>query len=107
MATGEIEIAPSAERVAEWRQQMAALAERRAEEARYAVAPAVTRCGRKILALVNLQGLADLTPEAAYADGVGLVRTEFLFEPGSGAARRGRAIRRLSPHSSNGRPDGR
>ena len=80
---GEIEIAPSAERVAEWRREMAALAERRAEEARYAAAPAVTRCGRKILALVNLQGFADLTPEAAYADGVGLVRTEFLFEPGA------------------------
>ena len=79
---GEIEISPSPAQVAEWRREMAALAERRADEARLAEAPAMTSSGRRILALVNLQGLGDLTPEAAHADGVGLVRTEFLFEPG-------------------------
>ena len=45
-------------------------------------APAVTCSGRRIRVLVNIQGLRDLSSEAAHADGVGLVRTEFLFEPG-------------------------
>ncbi len=79
---GEVEIDPSAARVTEWRRAAAALAERRAEEVRLANAPAVTRSGRRILTLVNIQGLSDLSPEIAPADGVGLVRTEFLFEPG-------------------------
>ncbi len=79
---GEIEIAPSAARVAEWRRKAADLVERRADEARLANAPAVTRSGRRVHVLVNVQGLDDLSPEAARADGVGLVRTEFLFQPG-------------------------
>jgi phosphotransferase system enzyme I (PtsI) len=79
---GEIEIAPSAERLADWRRRATALAERRADEARRVHEPAVTRSGRRIRALINIQGLDDLTEEAAHADGVGLVRTEFLFEPG-------------------------
>jgi phosphotransferase system enzyme I (PtsI) len=79
---GEIEIAPSAERLAEWGRLVSRLAEGRADEARRVKAPAVTRAGRRIRALVNVQGLNDLTGDAAYADGVGLVRTEFLFEPG-------------------------
>ena len=79
---GEIEIAPSAARLADWRRDIAALAERRADEAGRVEAPAVTRSGKRIRALVNIQGLGDLTPDAAHADGIGLVRTEFLFEPG-------------------------
>ena len=49
---------------------------------RLAEAPASDALRQGILALVNIQGSGDLTPEAAHADGVGLVRTEFLFEPG-------------------------
>ena len=79
---GEIEIEPSAGRLAEWRGRVAALAERQAEEARRVEAPAVTRSGRRIRTLVNIQGLGDLEGAAVHADGVGLVRTEFLFEPG-------------------------
>ncbi len=78
---GEIEIAPSAARVAEWRRETARLAERSADEARLASAPAVTRSGRRLSILVNIQGLSDLSPDAVHADGVGLVRTEILFEP--------------------------
>ncbi len=80
---GEIEIEPTAGRLAEWRRRSAALAERQAEEARRVSAPAVTRSGRRIRTLVNIQGLGDLTGDAVHADGVGLVRTEFLFEPGA------------------------
>ena len=79
---GEIEIAPSEARLAEWRRRAAEEDERRAEESRLVVEPAVTRTGRRIRVLLNIQGLSDLeAPEAAYADGIGLVRTEFLFEP--------------------------
>ncbi len=80
---GEIEIDPSAGRLAEWRDRAAALAEQHAEEGRQVEAPAVTRSGRRIRTLVNIQGLGDLTGDAVHADGVGLVRTEFLFEPGA------------------------
>ncbi len=79
---GAIEIAPSAARLADWRRDIAALAERRADEAGRVEAPAVTRSGKRIRALVNIQGVGDLTRDAAHADGIGLVRTEFLFEPG-------------------------
>jgi phosphoenolpyruvate-protein phosphotransferase (PTS system enzyme I) len=79
---GEVEIAPSEARLADWRVHVAGLAKRRVDETRLAQAPAVTRSGQRILILVNIQGLSDLTPEAAHGDGVGLVRTEFLFEPG-------------------------
>jgi len=81
---GEIEIAPSQSRLAEWRRRMAQDRERRAEELRVVGAPALTRSGRRIHALINIQGVSDLDiANAAHADGVGLVRTEFLFEPGA------------------------
>ena len=80
---GEIEIAPSAERLADWRRRAAEEAGRRATEFRLVAAPAVTRSGRRIRTLINIQGLSDLdSAEAGHADGVGLVRTEFLFEQG-------------------------
>ena len=79
---GEVEIGPTEARLADWRARVAGLARRRADETSLAAAPAVTRTGKRILTLVNIQGLGDLTAEAAHGDGVGLVRTEFLFEPG-------------------------
>ncbi|HEY1864920.1 MAG TPA: phosphoenolpyruvate--protein phosphotransferase [Roseiarcus sp.] len=79
---GEVEIGPSEARLADWRARVAGFARRRADETRLAEAPAITRSGKRILTLVNIQGLGDLSAEAAHADGVGLVRTEFLFEPG-------------------------
>jgi phosphotransferase system enzyme I (PtsI) len=81
---GEIEIAPSASRLAEWRSRIEQEAERQAEESRWISAPALTRSGKRIQTLINIQGLSDLdSAEAAYGDGIGLVRTEFLFEPGA------------------------
>ena len=80
---GEIEIAPSEERLAEWRRRTAEEEARRCEESRHIAMPAVTRSGKRVRALVNIQDLGDLdAAEAAHADGVGLVRTEFLFEAG-------------------------
>ena len=63
---GEIEIAPSAGRLAEWNRRAAALAERQAEEAAHASAPAVTRSGRRIRMLINIQGLGDLDPATPF-----------------------------------------
>lgn len=78
---GEIEIAPSAARLAEWRERTAALTARRAEDERHIAGPAVTASGRRIRAMINIQGLIDLKCDAsAHADGIGLVRTEFLFQ---------------------------
>ena len=65
---GEIEIAPSSLRVAEWRLRTAGLADRRAEENRRVGGPALTRTGKRIRALVNIHSLADLTPDAALAE---------------------------------------
>ncbi len=81
---GEVEIAPTAERLADWRRREIEEDARREEESHFVGSPAVTRSGRRIRAFINIQGLSDLdAAEAAYADGVGLVRTEFLFEPGN------------------------
>jgi phosphotransferase system enzyme I (PtsI) len=78
---GEIEIEPSPARLAEWRQRAATLAECRKDEARHIAGPAVTASGRRIRTMINIQGLFDLkSGAAAHADGIGLVRTEFLFE---------------------------
>ena len=78
---GEIEIAPSEARLAEWRRRAAEENERRTEELRLVAGPTVTRTGRRIHVLLNIQSMSDLkAPEAAFADGIGLVRTEFLFE---------------------------
>jgi phosphoenolpyruvate-protein phosphotransferase (PTS system enzyme I) len=79
---GEVEIGPTEARLADWRARVAGFAKRRADEERAAEAPAMTRSGRRILTFVNIQGLSDLSAAAAPADGIGLVRTEFLFEPG-------------------------
>jgi phosphotransferase system enzyme I (PtsI) len=80
---GEIEIAPSETRLAEWRRLAASDNLRREEESRLLWRPAVTRTGRRIRTLVNIQGMNDLdAAEARFADGIGLVRTEFLFDPG-------------------------
>jgi phosphoenolpyruvate-protein phosphotransferase (PTS system enzyme I) len=78
---GEIEIAPSAARLAEWRERTAALTARREEEQRHLAGPAITASGRRIHTMINIQGLIDLKSDAsAHADGIGLVRTEFLFQ---------------------------
>ena len=79
---GEIEIAPSETRLADWHRRTAQDEERRAAESRLVALPAATRSGKRIGAFINIQGLSDLdAAEAVHADGVGLVRTEFLFEP--------------------------
>jgi len=82
---GEIEIGPSETKLADWRRRAAEQDIRQREESRLVASPAATRSGRRIHTFINIQELGDLdAADAAHADGVGLVRTEFLFEP-SGA----------------------
>ena len=81
---GEVELAPSAARLGEWRERTAALTALREEDERHITKPAVTASGRRIQTMINIQGLVDLKSDAsAHADGIGLVRTEFLFQQGT------------------------
>ncbi|TBW36755.1 phosphoenolpyruvate--protein phosphotransferase [Siculibacillus lacustris] len=45
--------------------------------------PATTADGERVVTLINIMGPSDLErPEAAHADGIGLLRSEFLFAEG-------------------------
>ena len=99
---GEIEIAPSAARLADWRRDVAALAERRAEEARRAEAPAVTRSGQRIRALVNIQGSATSTPRCGACGRRRPCAHRVPVRAGPRPAGRGASTGRLSPDSGMG-----
>ena len=59
------------------------IAERRRRESAFLGKPAVTRDGRRIEVLVNIASVAELENlEAGNCDGIGLMRTEFLFHDG-------------------------
>ncbi|WP_451979826.1 phosphoenolpyruvate--protein phosphotransferase [Azospirillum endophyticum] len=56
-------------------------AERRAAEATFLPRPAVTADGERVRVMINIAGPDDLAAvDPAHVDGVGLVRTEFLFD---------------------------
>ncbi|MXN64375.1 phosphoenolpyruvate--protein phosphotransferase [Stappia sp. GBMRC 2046] len=81
--TGTMIVAPSHETRARFQEQISQEAGLKAEEAEIAGKPAVTRAGRKIRVLVNVDDpsiLDGLDPEIC--DGIGLTRTEFLFSKG-------------------------
>jgi phosphotransferase system enzyme I (PtsI) len=75
-----LELDPSPAQIAAFQAQRAAYA-RDSTAARSALAgPPLVWRGERIRVLINVQGLADLShPDAQFADGVGLMRTEFLF----------------------------
>ncbi len=78
--TGELVVDPSPEVVAELTVRAAALAQRRTQQLAGAGQPAVSRDGVHIEVLANVGSAADTVTAASNgADGVGLVRTEFLF----------------------------
>lgn len=81
--TGTLIVAPSDETRARIGMQISQEADLKAREAEIACKPAVTRAGRKIRVLVNVDDpsiLESLDPEIC--DGIGLTRTEFLFSDG-------------------------
>jgi multiphosphoryl transfer protein len=77
---GTVHVEPDAELVAEYKRR-AATREQAARSARAAAAePAVTLDGRRIEVVANIGSPDDVPPAIEYgAEGVGLLRTEFLF----------------------------
>ena len=77
---GWLEVDPSTERRAEIAELIAARHQRRAAAQRDAETPCVTSDGARIEIFANLGSVADAEQAARQgAEGVGLVRTEFLF----------------------------
>jgi multiphosphoryl transfer protein len=77
---GRLELVPSAERLAQVRHEQAQRTARRAEQQALAHTPAQTRDGITVDVAANVASSVDAAQALANgADGVGLLRTEFLF----------------------------
>jgi multiphosphoryl transfer protein len=77
---GTLRLRPSAEEVERVRVHQDQLAARKREDREHARAVAVTRDGATIAVKANVGGLAEAREAAALgADGIGLLRSEFLF----------------------------
>ena len=77
---GTLRLNASAEEVARIRQAQARSEERRKDDLAHAREPATTRDGTRIEVVANIGGLKDATQIAALGgEGVGLLRSEFLF----------------------------
>ncbi|WP_433767437.1 phosphoenolpyruvate--protein phosphotransferase [Pseudomonas putida] len=77
---GRLELTPSAERLAQVHQAQSDRQQRRAEQQRQAHTPAQTRDGQRIEVAANVASSVEAADALANgADGVGLLRTEFLF----------------------------
>jgi phosphotransferase system enzyme I (PtsI) len=82
---GRLVLSPDEEARRTCRRQRESERQRRQEDLRFLPRPALTRDGRRISVLVNVAGAAELERvDPACCDGVGLVRTEFLFLGGAG-----------------------
>lgn len=80
-ARGVLALNPDAARLAAARERIAQAAERRVVEQGSAHAPALTRDGHRIEVVANIRNAADARDAVAGGgDGVGLLRSEFLFE---------------------------
>ena len=103
---GRLVLSPAAADWSVYEAARAAGAGLRALEAAAAPLPARTADGVSVKVMINVaepDELASLDP--AICDGIGLVRTEFLFHRGDRTSRRGDPIRRLPPHRRLGRRD--
>src|SRR5271169_2185976 len=82
---GTIELDPPAARIAAFEARRAADARDSAVARRLLAGPPVAWRREMVRLHINIQGLADLShPDAHYADGIGLMRTEFLFDDPAG-----------------------
>ena len=80
-STGEVSIGASPERLAEARSQLAALERSRAAARAAGAGPARTRDGRRVFVMANVGSAAEARAAVfSGAEGVGLLRTEFLFQ---------------------------
>ena len=76
-----LEVDPASSRIAAFEARRAAYLRDSAAASSILVGPPVAWRGDPVRLYVNIQGLADLShPDARYADGIGLMRTEFLFD---------------------------
>lgn len=77
---GLLAVAPTAEQAAEYRARREAWLARQAAAQAAGQAPAVTRDGKRVEVVANIRGLVDARRALEYgAEGVGLLRTEFLY----------------------------
>jgi phosphotransferase system enzyme I (PtsI) len=78
---GALELDPSPERIAAFQSWRAAHAGQDEGTPAGLAGPPIAYLGERVRLMINIQGPADLShPAARCADGVGLMRTEFLFE---------------------------
>jgi phosphotransferase system enzyme I (PtsI) len=77
---GTVQLRPSAADLSEFRERTAERAEHQARRLRYAPEPARTRDGQGLATQVNIESVRDFeTFDVRHCDGVGLLRTEFLY----------------------------
>ncbi len=77
---GQLEIDPSPEMINTYREQQKTLIEIQEKALEYASEPAVTRDGKRIEVVANIGDVPSAQEAILYgAEGVGLLRTEFLF----------------------------
>jgi phosphoenolpyruvate-protein phosphotransferase (PTS system enzyme I) len=78
--TGRIVLSPRAADYSAFEKAKVIEGDRKADEARAALRPAVTRDGEPVKVMINIAGPDELDAlDPAMCDGIGLVRTEFLF----------------------------
>jgi phosphotransferase system enzyme I (PtsI) len=79
-ANGEIVIEPDAAAIASYREQATSLAHMQTEAQEQALEPAITADGKQVEVVANIGSPAEASGALTYgAEGVGLLRTEFLF----------------------------
>ena len=83
-ASGRVVLSPDDETIARFATIMQAAGEQARREAAYLNRPAMTADGTPVSVLVNVAGPADLAGiDPSTCDGIGLMRTEFLFRDGA------------------------
>ena len=80
-----LDLDPSASRIADFENRRAVHTRDIAASRSILAGPPVAWRDEMVQLHINIQGLADLShPDAHYADGIGLMRTEFLFDDSAG-----------------------
>jgi phosphotransferase system enzyme I (PtsI) len=82
--SGAIVANPDAEQIAAYREDLAALNRSRAAQEKFRFQPALRKTGERIELLVNVAGVEELDHiDPSSCDGIGLMRSEFLFRDGA------------------------
>jgi phosphoenolpyruvate-protein phosphotransferase (PTS system enzyme I) len=82
--SGTIVADPDADQIATYREDLASLNRSRAAQEKFRFQPARRKMGERIELLVNVAGVEELDHiDPASCDGIGLMRSEFLFRDGA------------------------